>query len=138
MSKLYPSRAAAPFREYFSTGGVFLAGLAHFPKHLSESMTQASAAATRAESVLSKPDVVTEGIVASVDASMCSGCRKCVAACSYEAISFDEEAGVAVVNRSLCKGCGACSAACSSGANRLAGYKSEQIIAQVKAACAGL
>ncbi len=122
----------------FSTDGVFLAGLAHFPKHLSESMTQASAAATRAESVLSKPDVVTEGIVASVDASMCSGCRKCIAVCSYEAISFDEEAGVAVVNRSLCKGCGACSAACSSGANRLAGFKSQQIIAQVKAACAGL
>ena len=122
----------------FSTDGVFLAGLAHFPKHLSESMTQASAAATRAESVLSKPNVVTEGIVASVDASMCSGCRKCVAVCSYEAISFDEEAGVAVVNRSLCKGCGACSAACSSGANCLAGYKSQQIIAQVKAACAGL
>ena len=122
----------------FATDGVFLAGLAHYPKTISESMTQACAAAARAESVLSKPDVVTEGIVASVDASMCSGCRKCIAVCSYEAISFDEEAGVAVVNRSLCKGCGACCAACSSGANRLAGFKSNQIIAQIKAACAGV
>jgi heterodisulfide reductase subunit A len=122
----------------FATDGIFLAGLAHYPKTISESMTQACAAAARAESVLARPEVVTEGIVASVDAAMCSGCRKCVAVCSYEAISFVEEAGVAVVNRSLCKGCGACSATCSSGANRLAGFKPEQIVAQIKAACAGL
>jgi len=122
----------------FATDGVFLAGLAHYPKTIAESLTQACAAAARAESVLSKPEVVTEGVVAFVDESMCAGCRQCVAVCSYEAISFDEEKGVAVVNRSLCKGCGACAAACTSGANRLLGFKPEQIYAQIMAACGGV
>ncbi|MHB8894567.1 MAG: FAD-dependent oxidoreductase [Candidatus Geothermincolia bacterium] len=122
----------------FATDGVFVAGLAHYPKTISESMTQACAAAARAESVLSRDNVVTEGVVAWVDEKICSGCRQCVSLCSFEAISFDEERGVAVVNRSLCKGCGACAAACTSGANRLLGFKPQQIYAQIKAACGGL
>jgi len=122
----------------FATDGVFVAGLAHYPKTIAESLTQACAAAARAESVLSKENVVTEGIVAWVDETMCSGCRQCIALCSFEAISFDEEKGVAVVNRSLCKGCGACAAACTSGANRLLGFKPEQIYAQILAACGDL
>jgi heterodisulfide reductase subunit A len=119
----------------FATDGVFVAGLAHYPKTIAESLTQACAAAARAEAVLSKPDVVTEGVVAFVEESMCAGCKQCVSVCCYEAISFDEERGVAVVNRSLCKGCGACAAACTSGANRLLGFKPEQIYAQIMAAC---
>src|SRR5659263_329625 len=71
----------------FATDGVFLAGLAHYPKTIAESLTQACAAAARAESVLSKPEVVTEGVVAFVDETMCSGCRQCIALCSFEAIS---------------------------------------------------
>jgi heterodisulfide reductase subunit A2 len=122
----------------FATDGIFLAGLAHYPKTISESLTQACAAAARAESVLSKENVVTEGVVAWVDPDVCSGCRACVDLCSYGAIEFDEKRGVAVVNRSLCKGCGACAAACTSGANRLLGFKPRQIIAQIKAACGAL
>jgi heterodisulfide reductase subunit A2 len=122
----------------FATDGVFVAGLAHYPKTVAESLTQACAAAARAESVLSKENVVTEGVVAFVDEKACSGCRQCIALCSYEAISFDEEKGVAVVNSSLCKGCGACTAACTSGANRLLGFKPQQIYAQIKAACGSL
>jgi heterodisulfide reductase subunit A len=122
----------------FATDGIFVAGLAHYPKTISESLTQACAAAARAESVLSKENVVTEGVVAWVDETVCSGCRQCISLCSYEAISFDEERGVAVVNLSLCKGCGACAAACTSGANRLLGFKPEQIYAQIEAACGSL
>ena len=118
----------------FATDGIFLAGLAHYPKTISESLTQACAAAARAESVLSKENVVTEGVVAWVDPDACSGCKACIDLCSYEAIGFDEERGVAVVNRSLCKGCGVCAAACAAGANRLLGFKPKQIVAQIKAA----
>jgi heterodisulfide reductase subunit A len=118
----------------FATDGIFLAGLAHYPKTISESLTQACAAAARAESVLSKENVVTEGIVACVDPDMCSGCKACIDLCSYEAIRFDDERGVAHVNRSLCKGCGVCAAACTAGANRLLGFKPGQIVAQIKAA----
>ena len=119
----------------FATDGVFVAGLAHYPKNIGESLTQACAAAARAESVLSKKDVVTDGVVAWVDEEVCSGCRQCVSLCSYEAIEFDEEKEVATVNRALCKGCGACTAACTSGANILLGFKPEQIYAQIEAAC---
>ncbi len=122
----------------FATDGIFLAGLAHYPKTITESLTQACAAAARAESILAKENVVTEGVVAYVDPDVCSGCRACVELCSYEAIEFDPARGVAVVNRSLCKGCGACAAACPSGANRLLGFKPRQIIAQIKAACGSL
>jgi heterodisulfide reductase subunit A len=119
----------------FATDGVFVAGLAHYPKTIGESLTQALAAAARAESVLCKENVVTEGVVARVDEEVCSGCRQCVRLCSYEAIDFDEERGVAVVNSALCKGCGACTAACTSGANTLLGFKQDQIYAQIEAAC---
>ena len=122
----------------FATDGIFVAGLAHYPKTISESLTQACAAATRAETVLSKDNVVTEGVVAWVDEEVCSGCRLCVRLCSYEAIDFDEEKRVARVNLSLCKGCGACAAACTSGANRLLGFRPEQIYAQIEAACSVL
>ena len=122
----------------FATDGVFVCGLAHYSKTIAESITSACAAAARAESILSKENVVTEGVVAWVDESACSGCRQCIALCSFEAIDFDEEKGVAVINRSLCKGCGACTAACTSGANRLLGFKPEQIYAQIEAACGPL
>lgn len=122
----------------FATDGVFLAGMAHYPATISECLTQACAAAARAETVLSKDTVVTEGVVAVVEEGLCSGCRQCLSLCGYEAISFDTEKGVAVVNRSLCKGCGACAGACVSGANRLLGFRPAQLFAQIEAACAGL
>jgi heterodisulfide reductase subunit A len=62
----------------------------------------------------------------------------CVELCSYEAIDFDVSKGTARVNPSLCKGCGACAAACTSGANRLLGFKPEQVFAQIEAACGSL
>jgi len=122
----------------FATDGVFVAGLAHYPKTISESVASACAAAARAESILSKDNVVTEGVVAWVDEEICSGCRMCVELCSYEAIDFDVSKGTARVNPSLCKGCGACAAACTSGANRLLGFKPEQVFAQIEAACGSL
>ncbi len=118
----------------FSTDGVFLCGLAHAPKSIEESVAQAVAAAARAETVLAKDRIITEGVVAQVDESSCSGCRTCVALCPFEAITFDETKGVARVNTSLCKGCGTCTAACTAGANRIQGFRFDQIISQIVAA----
>lgn len=118
----------------FATDGVFLAGLAHAPKFLSEAIAQAKAAASRATTILAKDKITAEGIVASIDPELCSGCKICVGICSYNAISFDEEKEIAVVNEALCKGCGTCAAACPSGANTARGFKDEQILAQVAAA----
>jgi heterodisulfide reductase subunit A len=118
----------------FATDGVFVCGLAHAPKSIDESVAQAAAAAARAESILSKDKVITEGVVAVVDPEVCSGCQVCVELCPFEAITFDEENKVAVVNSSLCKGCGTCTAACTAGASRLQGFRSDQIFEQIEAA----
>ncbi len=118
----------------FATDGVFVCGLAHAPKSVEESVAQAAAAAARAESVLCKDQIVTEGVVAVVDAEKCAGCGICVQLCPFEAITFDEERKVAVVNSSLCKGCGTCTAACTAGASRLQGFRSDQIYEQIQAA----
>ncbi len=118
----------------FSTDGIFVCGLAHAPKSIEESISQAVAAAARAETILSKEKIVTEGIVARIAEELCSGCQACVQLCPFEAISFDRDRGVAVVNRSLCKGCGTCTAACTAGANVIQGFRFDQIIKQIEAA----
>jgi len=120
----------------FATDGVFLCGLAHAPKSIEESVTQALAAAARAESVLCRDKVVAEGVVAVVDEERCSGCGMCVRLCPFEAVTYDGEKKVAAVNTSLCKGCGTCAAACTAGASRLQGFRSDQILSQIEAAAA--
>jgi heterodisulfide reductase subunit A len=120
----------------FATDGVFVCGLAHAPKAIEESIAQAAAAAARAESVLSKKKIVTEGVVATIDPDACSGCGLCVSLCPFEAIGQDEESRIASVNSSLCKGCGTCTAACTAGASRLQGFRSDQIFEQIEAAAA--
>ena len=114
------------------TDGVFMAGLAHFPKPLEESVTQARAAVSRAISVLSKDKLTLSGTVATIDPTKCVGCGVCWNVCPFGAIAPDEH-GLAVVNEALCKGCGLCSAACRSGAPDLKGFTNGDIMAQVSA-----
>ena len=61
----------------FATEGVFLSGMAHSPKYIDESIAQACAAVARATTILSKPTLEMEGIVANVNEDLCSGCRIC-------------------------------------------------------------
>jgi heterodisulfide reductase subunit A2 len=118
----------------FATDGIFVCGLAHAPKAIEESIAQAAAAAARAESVLSKEKIITEGIVASIDPDKCSGCQLCVGLCPFEAIRYEETTNTVSVNSSLCKGCGTCTAVCTAGASRLQGFRSDQIFEQIEAA----
>ena len=122
----------------FATDGVFVCGLAHAPKSIEESIAQAKAAAARASIVLAKDAVTGEGIVASVNERICTGCGICEAMCPYTAIAVDREKGVSVVNAALCKGCGTCCAACPSGAAQQRGFTREEISAAVDAALAGI
>ena len=117
----------------FATDGVFVCGLAHYPKDLAEALAQAQAAAGRAATVLSKSSLETEGKVASVRKERCSGCGACVEVCAYQAIELDSEDGRAVVNEVLCKGCGVCTASCLSAAIDLRGFKNEEILAMLEA-----
>jgi heterodisulfide reductase subunit A2 len=91
----------------FATDGVFVCGLAHYPKDIGETIAQARAAAGRAATVLSKDTVESEGKISGVRAELCSGCGLCAAVCAYNAVEIDPARNVAVVNETLCKGCGA-------------------------------
>ena len=112
----------------FATDGVYLCGLAHYPKDIGETIAQARAAASRAATVLSKSEIEVEGKVAAVDTSRCSGCGDCVAVCAYKAIELDPVLRVAVVNEGTCKGCGACTATCRAAAIDLKGFRNDQIL----------
>jgi heterodisulfide reductase subunit A len=117
----------------FATDGVFLCGLAHYPKPLDESIAQAQAAASRAITLLAAKTIHTSGTVASVKNFYCSSCGVCVTVCPYSAPSFDQKTGKATVNPALCKGCGLCVASCRSGALSLKGFDTSQIFAQIEA-----
>jgi heterodisulfide reductase subunit A len=117
----------------FATEGVFLCGLAHSPKFFEECVAQASAAVSRAATILSKKTIESEGMVSSVDEEICSGCGTCIVICPFNAISKDENE-IARVQAALCKGCGTCSASCPEKAVTISAFTDDQLIAQVKAA----
>jgi len=121
----------------FATEGVFLAGMAHSPKTIAESITQGMAAAGRAAAILSHPQYEAEATIAAVNEDLCDGCAVCINVCEYKALEVIEKTpGKKVVrlNEALCKGCGGCVAACPSGAMEQKGFKNEQILAEIDAA----
>ena len=122
----------------FATDGVFVAGLAHYPKPLDEAIAQAKAAAARAALVLSLDVIRAGGVVAQVDPEKCSGCQACVGVCPFGAINFKEDEKLAEVNQALCKGCGTCAANCPSECITLFGFSHKQLYAQVDEALAAL
>ena len=115
-----------------ATEGVFLAGLAHYPKPIEESISQAQAAASRAGTILSSTTLHTNGSVAEINPARCTGCAACIEVCPYEAIELDENEK-AVANAALCKGCGTCASTCRSGAPSLKGMTNAGIFAQISA-----
>ncbi|MCD6295247.1 MAG: CoB--CoM heterodisulfide reductase iron-sulfur subunit A family protein [Deltaproteobacteria bacterium] len=116
----------------FANDGVFLCGMAHYPKPIEESIAQAKAAASRATTVLSMDHIQVGGIVSYIAPELCSGCLGCISVCPFGAIDFDGEKRVAVVNQALCKGCGACAAACPSETPVLMGFNNDELYAQIK------
>jgi len=117
----------------FATEGVFVCGLAHYPKDIAESIAQARAAASRAATILAKSEIEAEGKVAAVDRTRCSGCGACLDVCAYKAIEMDPVLRIAVVNEAMCKGCGTCTATCRAGAIDLKGFRNDQILEAVNA-----
>ena len=113
----------------FATDGVFLCGMAHWPKFIDESISQACGAAARAATILSKKTLEAEGTVSHIDENQCIGCGLCISICPYSAISKDEK-GLAKVNEVLCKGCGTCAASCPERAITMHQFTDEQLVVQ--------
>ncbi|MCK4758355.1 MAG: CoB--CoM heterodisulfide reductase iron-sulfur subunit A family protein, partial [Thermoplasmata archaeon] len=114
----------------FANEGVYLCGMAHSPMYIEEAVAQASAAAARASTVLSKKTLESEAVISQVDESLCAGCGLCVQACPFSAIELEDE--VAHVNPAICKGCGLCAATCRSGAIQQKGFKDQQMLTMIK------
>ncbi len=128
----------------FPSDGIFMAGMAHYPKLLDESIVQAKAAAARAARVLSKKQLTAGGIVAQVDPSLCVGCLTCVRVCPFDVplIVADQDGvggihGAAFIEPTVCQGCGNCVAECPAKAIHLAHYEDEQILVKVDALLLG-
>lgn len=114
----------------FATPGFYLCGLAQGPKFANEAIVQARGAVSRAVMVLSKKEIVAEGMTNRVDPTLCRACGECENACCFEAIKVKQvEQGrrQAVVTEASCTGCGVCNVACPTGAASLSHFKDEQI-----------
>ncbi|MDI6916644.1 MAG: CoB--CoM heterodisulfide reductase iron-sulfur subunit A family protein [Thermoplasmatales archaeon] len=123
----------------FATDGIFLAGMAHSPKSIDESISQAYAAASRACTIISKKEYIAEAIIAAVNEDLCSGCGVCVSVCPYDAIELvtetkdGNEIRISKITEAFCKGCGSCAAVCPSGAIQHNGFTTGQILAMIDA-----
>jgi heterodisulfide reductase subunit A len=118
----------------FATPGLFLCGMAHYPKPIDESVAHALAATSRALTFLSRESIQVGGIVSRILAERCSACMGCIQVCPYEAITLNREKHAAEINEALCKGCGACAATCPSEAVVLSGFDHRQLYAQIASA----
>jgi heterodisulfide reductase subunit A2 len=120
----------------FAADGVYLCGLAHYPKLIPESINQAYGAAGRVLALLSHDFVTASGAVCVVNENKCMGCGQCITACTYNAIEFREtrQGKKAVVNPVICKGDGLCNAMCPTGAIQLKHFTDKEILSQIDAA----
>jgi heterodisulfide reductase subunit A-like polyferredoxin len=116
----------------FATDGMYLAGGAHGPKLISESITQANAAAARACTILSKEKMLVGGVVAMVEGERCAACLTCVRVCPYN-VPVVNAKGEAEIDLAKCKGCGSCAAECPARAIELMHFRDPQLWAKVQA-----
>ncbi|MBF0396428.1 MAG: 4Fe-4S binding protein, partial [Desulfobacterales bacterium] len=116
----------------FASEGLFMAGLAHYPKSLDESIAQAQAAVSRVMTILSKESIGVGGIVANVDPARCAVCLTCVRACPYSVPHIGNE-GHALIEPAECHGCGICVSECPGKAITLQHFTDEQILAKTDA-----
>jgi heterodisulfide reductase subunit A len=119
----------------FAADGVFLCGMAHYPKHIPEAVNQAYGAAGRALTLLSNDIVTVSGAVCEVNAKACIGCGACDAVCTYDAIELrkTKQGQKAIVNPVICKGDGLCNAVCPTGAIVLKHFTDKEILSQIDA-----
>ena len=122
----------------FTSDGIFLAGAAHYPKLLDESLAQAQAAASRAATILARDSLEVGGAIAKVDTAACVGCLTCVRVCPFSVPQIRTDLvgqgglpGAAYIEEALCRGCGVCVGECPARAIELLHYTHPQLEQQV-------
>jgi heterodisulfide reductase subunit A len=116
----------------FASEGIFLCGMAHGPKLISESIAQATAAAARAGAFLADVNQTISGVVAHVDPERCAACLVCVRVCPYGVPAINRD-NVSEINEALCQGCGTCASECPAKVIQVAHYEDDQLSAKIKA-----
>ena len=119
----------------FATDGVFLAGMAHFPKTIDETIAQAGAAVARATAVIAKGVIGILPTISWVDQTRCVGCGLCESLCPFSAIRVVEtdKGKKSETIAASCKGCGICSASCPQNAVTIRHFTDEELCAQIEA-----
>ncbi|MEJ2658214.1 MAG: 4Fe-4S binding protein, partial [Desulfobacterales bacterium] len=116
----------------FVASGIFLAGLAHSPRFIEESITMAKSAGQQAMKILCKEKMKTSAAIAEVDPEKCAACLTCVRVCPFGA-PFINEDGVAQIPPSACMGCGICPSVCPAKAIELKHSTDAQVFAKIDA-----
>ncbi len=114
----------------FPSEGLFVAGLAHAPKNLDETITQALAAAGRAGVVLSHDRLAVSGIIAKHRKDLCMSCLSCFRVCPFGSPYIGEDGKIAH-NEVKCHGCGICAAICPAKAFQVNNFRDDQILAMI-------
>jgi len=120
-----------------ASDGVYVCGTAHGPKLVSESISQALAAAGRAATLLSQSELELSPVTSRVNPELCASCLVCVYSCPYGVPRINED-GVSQIDEALCRGCGICAAECPAKAIELNWYEDGQILAQMDALLEGV
>jgi heterodisulfide reductase subunit A len=111
--------------------GCFVAGTAHSPRLIRESIAQAQAAASRVQTILAKDVIHLSPVVAQVDGDKCAACLVCVRACPFN-VPYINADGYSEIDPAKCHGCGICAAECPAKAIQLMKFEDDQIMAKLE------
>ena len=109
--------------------GIYVCGTAQGPKDITESVSQANAAASKVSEMING-GLEVEPTIAVVDGRQCEMCGNCVDACKYKAIYIHNER--ISVDPVACNGCGMCISKCENNAIDIMGQTDAQIFAMIE------
>ena len=110
--------------------GFFVAGTAHAPKSIRESIAHAEAAAGRALTLLARESINLGAAVARVDGTKCAACLVCVRVCPF-GVPYINADGYSEIDPAKCHGCGVCASECPAKAIELMCFEDDQILAKL-------
>ena len=109
--------------------GIYVCGTAHEPKDITDSIMQATAAASKV-SEYNHGGVEIEPFIAQIDIEKCTVCGECINRCKYKSMSIQNDE--IYIDPMSCTGCGKCLVGCKQHAITVNGNIDEKIFATMK------